>query len=401
MKELTSLTPESVYHEDCFTLIASNDYNENFDDDNPVVDTLAVSVHQETDSAKVIQCSEEDKSMLVDSGATSHITKDDDFIDTDDTYKPENHYIELADGSVTCSAAKKRGSVLVNFTDVDGVVHNQTLKDVLYCPDYPQNIYSVRAATKSGAAFLFSEDCDELRTPEGFTFPIRRKCGLYYLYSVSSKCPNIRACGLDQWHKILGHCNIADILKLESVVDGMKITNKKAFHCSSCVVGKQTRNMNKAADPRATAPVEFMHSDLSGPIEPVAKDGFKHVMTFTDDYSSAIFVYFLKHKDDAVGALKKVLADSAPFGKMKRLRSDNGGEYVSEEFKEIMIENCVNHQNSAPYCPHQNGTAEREVSEPCLRWRDVCSLMLTYLDIYGRMLSWLLYSFATGLMFNG
>ena len=70
-------------------------------------------------------------------------------------------------------------------------------------------------------------------------------------------------------------------------------------------------------------------------------------------------MYFLKHKDDAVGALKKVLADSAPFGKMKRLRSDNGGEYVSEEFKEIMIENCVNHQTSAPYCPHQNGTAER------------------------------------------
>ena len=32
---------------------------------------------------------------------------------------------------------------------------------------------------------------------------------------------------------------------------------------------------------------------------------------------------------------------------------------MSEEFKEIMIEICINHQNSAPYCPHQNGTAER------------------------------------------
>ena len=75
--------------------------------------------------------------MLVDTGATSHIVIEDTFIDIDHTYKPENHYIELADGSVTCSAAKKRGSVLVSITDDNGFIHNQTLKDVLYCPDYP------------------------------------------------------------------------------------------------------------------------------------------------------------------------------------------------------------------------------------------------------------------------
>jgi len=31
------------------------------------------------------------------------------------------------------------------------------------------------------------------------------------------------ACNLSSWHEILGHCNYDDVLKLESVVDGMKV----------------------------------------------------------------------------------------------------------------------------------------------------------------------------------
>ena len=57
-------------------------------------------------------------------------------------------------------------------------------------------------------------------------FPIHRKGELYYLYSVSTGFHNIRSCSLDTWHKILGHCNSTDILKLEKIVDGMKITDK-------------------------------------------------------------------------------------------------------------------------------------------------------------------------------
>ena len=50
------------------------------------------------------------------------------------------------------------------------------------------------------------------------------------------------------------------------------------------------------------------HSDLAGPINPTAKDGFRFAMTFTDDYSGAIFVYFLKRKSDATKALIKFMA---------------------------------------------------------------------------------------------
>ena len=114
-----------------------------------------------------------------------------------------------------------------------------------------------------------------------------------------------------------------------------------------------------------------LYTDLSGAIDPIARDGFRYGMTFIDDYSGAIFIYFLKQKSNAVNALHKFLADAAPFGKVRRIRSDNGGEYLSEEFKSVLIKNQI-YQESWPYSPHQNGTAERN-------WRTLFEMGTTLL----------------------
>lgn len=44
---------------------------------------------------------------------------------------------------------------------------------------------------------------------------------------------------------------------------------------------------------------------------------------------------------------------------MKRIRTDNGTEFTSAEFKTCMVKNHIKHEFSAPYSPHQNGTVER------------------------------------------
>ena len=41
------------------------------------------------------------------------------------------------------------------------------------------------------------------------------------------------------------------------------------------------------------------------------------------------------------------------------MRSDNGGEYISSEFKSLLTKYGIKHELSAPHSPHQNGTAER------------------------------------------
>ena len=216
--------------------------------------------------------------------------------------------------------------------------------------------------------------------------PISTKGRLYFLESYQTDSQDQDACyaskvvtrslSLEQWHRILGHCNKKDILQLESLVSDMKITaGDKKVTCKPCILGKQVVTINREPDQRATMPLEFVHTDLAGPIEPASKDNFRYVINFVDDYSGSTFVYFLQRKSDAARALEKFLADVAPYGRVqhidicdvsdhenqvvKRLRSDNGGEFISRKFKDILTRNKIRHEFSAPYSPHQNGTAER------------------------------------------
>ena len=81
-----------------------------------------------------------------------------------------------------------------------------------------------------------------------------------------------------------------------------------------------------------------------GPIDPTAKDSFKYAVTYTDDYSNAIFVYFIRNKSDVHLTLLNFIADTSPFGRNRRMRTDNGGEFISGEFRKILIEKEIRHE---------------------------------------------------------
>lgn len=104
---------------------------------------------------------------------------------------------------------------------------------------------------------------------------------------------------------------------------------------------------------QAKSPLELVHADLA------AKDGFRYTLAFTDDYSSRVFVYFLKAKNDTVKAAERFLADVSPFGNVKCVRTDNGTEFTGREFQALLNKKSIRHKSSAPYSPHQNGTTER------------------------------------------
>ena len=103
----------------------------------------------------------------------------------------------------------------------------------------------------------------------------------------------------------------------------------------------------------------MVHTDLAGPIDPVSREGFRYSTAFTDDYSGAVFAYFIKSKSDTIAATQNFLANTAPYGEVKCIRSDNGGEFISQKFKSLLEKNKIKHEMSAPYSLHQNGTAER------------------------------------------
>ena len=239
------------------------------------------------------------------------------------------------------------------------------------------------AAIENGAEVVFRKGSSELTLNNGTKFSVHKRQNLFFLDNVSSvtskQSVNVvldkgdakRKANLYLWHRIMGHCNEDDVMRLENVVDGMAIEKKDKFQCETCILGKQTNTRNRNPDQRAKAVMELVHTDLVGPIEPPAREGFRYAISFVDDFSSATFVYFLKKKNYATRALSKFLADSRPYGPVKnmsldpylcpvqRLRSDNGGEFVSNKFGDTLIANSIKHEKSAPYSPHQNGTVER------------------------------------------
>ena len=106
----------------------------------------------------------------------------------------------------------------------------------------------------------------------------------------------------------MGHCNLDDLVKLEGVVDGLKISNpNNKFFCDICSRGKLPHcAVNRKPDARSLKPLDLVHSDLAGPISPVAKDGFEYAICFLDDYSGMVFHYFMKHKSDTTLATAKL-----------------------------------------------------------------------------------------------
>ena len=201
-------------------------------------------------------------------------------------------------------------------------------------------------------------------TKDGSRFDIHESGNLYYLPTVENNVDQCKVChDVQTWHEILGHCNYDDVQKLQGVVKGMEIKGsvvKPAQLCEVCTKGKFTQTRNREPDRRAKKPLELVHTDLAGPMQTTSLDGHRYAQSFTDDYSGTMMVYFLRSKSDAVQATERFLADVAPYGEVRCIGSDNGTEFTSKEFQSLLIKNKIRHETSAPYSPHQNGTAERE-----------------------------------------
>jgi transposase InsO family protein len=85
-------------------------------------------------------------------------------------------------------------------------------------------------------------------------------------------------------------------------------------------------------------------------------------MTFIDDCTKFCYVYLLKTKDEALNYSKayKANVENQLERKIKRLRSDRGGEYFSSEFSEFYIEHGIIHERTPPYSPQSNEIAKKK-----------------------------------------
>ena len=119
------------------------------------------------------------------------------------------------------------------------------------------------------------------------------------------------------------------------MVKGFPLIDKPKRVCEGCIFGKQHRETFLVENSyRVRTPLEIVHFDICGPMQTMPIGGCKYFLTFIDDYSRKTWVYFLKHKSDAFSCFQqfKALVENQSVHRIKILRTDKGGEYVSNEF---------------------------------------------------------------------
>ena len=74
-----------------------------------------------------------------------------------------------------------------------------------------------------------------------------------------------------------------------------------------------------------------------------------------------MWIYIIKHKDEVFQKFLewKAVVEKSTGRQLKALRSDNGGEYLSSEFKNYLSKEGIRHELTIPKTPEQNGVAER------------------------------------------
>ncbi|KAM1578272.1 hypothetical protein ACFX1Z_039846 [Malus domestica] len=299
----------------------------------------------------------------VDSGCSNHMTgREELLIDIDRNMTAK---VEMGTGQLIEVTGK--GSLVV-----DTKMGRRYIKEVMLIPGLKENLLSVGQMMEHGYFLVFRGTTAEIYDDSSMSnliaripmkgnrsFPLR----LIPEMQVALKTSVFQSSKI--WHRRLGHLNLSSLkqLKEHDMVLGLPDLEMTNEICEGCAFGKHCRDaFPKEASWRATQPLELIHSDICGPMQISTKAGNKYFLTFIDDCTRMCWVYFLRNKSEVFSVFKKfkLTVELQSGYKLKKLRSDRGGEYVSVEFREFCEEMGMERQFTVGYTPQQNGVAERK-----------------------------------------
>lgn len=308
-----------------------------------------------------------------DSGATKHLTfRRDWFIEF--STNGAQRGVKLANDQVL--DVEGTGTIEIDVL-VEGKWQKRRMEGVRYASKATVNLFSLGTLTSKGFVVLLTEkQCivSDGKTNETIAIGLKdennliRMCFRCTSQKGIDSCLAVKECGslssLQQWHRRLGHVNAARIKSMvkNNLVNGIDLSDEKDFFCEECQFGKTHRSSHPSSEQRIFQRGECLHVDLCGPMETVGINGAKYFLLFKDEATTFRVVYFIVHKsevDEKLVDLLMLIENMADI-KVKRIRYDNGTEFVNASVKEILSKKGIMVEQIASYTPEQNGRIERE-----------------------------------------
>jgi hypothetical protein len=247
-------------------------------------------------------------------------------------------------------------------------------------PDLGKNLFSIVSATEAGMKAVFNGNKVNILTPDANIYMEGDRAGrtMYHL-RIRSKVNVDHAAAATTigqlsspalWHYRVGHVNLKNLKRMQTqmLVQGLNFSGtedewRDLLHCPGCAKGKMHRLQYPQISTRpATFRGERIHTDVRGPMSFASIGGARFFVLFKDEFSGWFSVYFMKNKSEVPNHFEtfNAFVKNQVSSNIKTLRSDNAKEYFSERFSTRLAELGIIHESSAPYCPQQNGIAERE-----------------------------------------
>ena len=248
----------------------------------------------------------------------------------------------------------------------------QVITDVFYILELRNNLLSVGQLQEKGVAILIQHgECRVYHPEKGLIMQTSMSANRMFILParVMPKAPTCFQITLEDnthlWHCRYGHLSFKGLrtLQYKEMVRGLPQLKASSKVCTNCMVGKQHRDaIPKRSLWRASQRLQLVHADICGPIKPVSNSKKRYLISFIDDYSRKVWIYFLTEKSEAFTTFKnyKNLVEKETGAFICCLCIDRGGEFTSLEFNAFCKTNGISRQLTAAYTPQQNGVAEHK-----------------------------------------
>jgi hypothetical protein len=240
-----------------------------------------------------------DTNWYMDSGASSHVTRDSSNVEFLDQNTPTQHVITTNGKIHRINAVGSRFVTLAQ-----GEIN---LNKVLYVPAFKRNLMSVGTLADEGRIIVFSGSWffilnNAIKKCVLLTGYRNRSNGLYTFTNKGAEqivnhiisnfqLGNYSHCNIvinqNTWHARFGHLHYGGLqhLSIGNRVIGLPNIFFKHTLCESCLVGKQHQEpLTHTSENRASQILDLIHSNLIGPIRTTSLGGSRYFLVLTDDF---------------------------------------------------------------------------------------------------------------------